>query len=108
MPLPMEVPADPRRRAEAFLDAYFMASDDADIEIRLGRAATGEPAVGVSIGKDMHAFTAREARIVADSAESALHALPKEREAATLPNLILALRMGADKAEQQAMSEKQK
>lgn len=101
MPIPLEAPADPRIRAEVFLDAYFSAPDDADIEIRLGRTAKGEPSVGVSIGGNMHAFTASEARIVADSAESALRAHPKEREAAALPNLILALRMGADKAEQQ-------
>lgn len=95
----LATPADPIIRTMAFLEEYLAAPNDADVEIRLG-SMSGEPSIGISINGSMHGFTAAEARIVADCAESALHAHPSEKEAEGLPNLILALRSVADKAEQ--------
>ncbi len=93
-------PSDPRERATTFLRAYISASDDADIAVRIGRSeTTGEAAVFFSVDEAMHAFSSKEARILADVLESTLAAHPNEKESDGLPNLILALRFGADRSE---------
>lgn len=92
--------ADPRKRMRKFLRKYQNAPADADIEIRVGHSAdTAEPAVIVSIGPDLHGFTSGEARLIAAAAEDTLNKFPGHAETEGLPNLILALRYGADSAE---------
>lgn len=93
--------ADPKKRIRKFLRKYHSAPDDVDIDIRVGRVAeTGEAAVIVGMGKDLHCFTAIEARIIADAAEDTLRSFPRSAEVRGFPDLITALRYGADVAEQ--------
>ncbi len=91
------VDADPRRRSVAFLQAWLDTPEGADIEFRLGKTETGTPAVVVSISGVQWGFTASEARVVADIAESTMRAFP--RETTSMADLILGLRMCADRAE---------
>ena len=87
-------------RAIDFFADYFAAPDDADIVIRL--AAMGieaVPSIAVSVGEKHHGFTASEARKLATIAENTLHKFPNEDDARGLPNLVLALRHGADQAD---------
>jgi hypothetical protein len=87
-------------RAQAFLDAFAEAPNDADIEVRIGVSENGEAGVLVSIqdGGD-HPLFVREARILADIMEKTMNKYPNDPEAATLPNIIMALRAGCDAAE---------
>ena len=88
---------DPRKRTKKFLRAYSRAPNDADIAVRIGHEESeGAPAVFISIGNDMHAFSVWEARVVAAAAEKTL---PMSNGNDGLENLILALRLGADTAE---------
>lgn len=94
--------ADPKRRTKKFLKAYSRAPNDADIDVRIGyEEEGGAPAVFISIGDDMHAFSVWEARVVADAAEKTL---PISNASDGLENLILALRLGADAAEKASTS----
>jgi hypothetical protein len=96
------IPASPRARVMNFLREFQAASNDTDIEVRTGHMEGGEPSVGVFMNDKVHGFTAKEARKLAKIMEDAMHANPNEPEAKTLPNIIMALRAGADKAEQTA------
>lgn len=98
----LQTPASPRARVAAFLDAFREAPDDADIDIRIGQSAAGDPAVMVTISGGNHAFTAAEARWLARVMEEAMRAWPDDPEAATLPNIIMGLRLGADQADKGA------
>lgn len=95
----MVVPASARTRVMAFLEAFAEAPNDADIEVRVGANSDGRPAVIVNIGGGNHGLLVDEARKVADIMEETMNALPNEPEAATLPNIIMALRYGCDEAE---------
>lgn len=94
----MEVAASPKARVLAFLKAYENAPNDADVEIRTGKSEDGDPAIMVSIGSDNHALFAWEARKIADIMERVLNENPDNPETEALPNIILALRAGADAA----------
>ncbi len=96
----LTIDTDPRRRAIAFLSAFIDAPQGADIEFRTGVMESGEPAVVISIDGALSGFTAAEARIVADVAESTMRAFP--RETGSLADLILSLRMCADKSDKPA------
>ena len=98
----LEVPASPKARVMKFLDAFHNAPNDADIDIRIGRSATGDPAVLVSIssGGD-YAMMVSEASTLADIMEESMRAHPNDPEGATLPNIIMALRAGCDEAERE-------
>ncbi len=91
------IDANPRRRAVAFLAAWLDAPGGADIEFRGGVSETGDPAVVISINGAVSGFTAAEARVVADIAENTMRAFP--RETASMADLILGLRMCADRVE---------
>lgn len=91
--------ASPLKRSLEFIAAYRAAKNDDDIEIRIGCLENGTPAIVVSIAGSMHAFTVGEARKLASIVEAGLNECPNDPEAASLPNLILALRGGADLAE---------
>jgi hypothetical protein len=99
----MDIPKRPMDRFMAFLDEYFDAPNDADLELRIGMIGndigSAEPAIGIMLNGKMHGFTIKEARVMAAIAEDAMHAHPNEPDAKGLPNLILMLRTGADKAE---------
>jgi hypothetical protein len=88
----------PRQRVLAFLATYREASNDADIEVRIGTTDTS-PAIMVSLCGCEHYFLTEEARMIADIAEKAMAQYPNDPESASLPNMILALRAGADKAD---------
>lgn len=90
-------PADPRRRAMAFLDAYIAAPADADLEIRGGVDEAGSPALAVRLSGVDHCFTTSEARKVADVAESTMRRFPDGAD--QWSNLIVALRGAADRVE---------
>lgn len=97
----MEMPASPRARVFAFMEAFRRAPNDADIEIRGGTTEDGEPAILVTIsGGGDHAFTVREARKIADIMETTMRELPGHPASATLPNIIMGLREGCDRVEQ--------
>ena len=96
----MEVPASAKVRVMKFLAAFHDAPNDADIEIRIGASQVGERAVLVSIsGGGDHALMVDEARKVADIMEESMRAHPNDPEGATLPNIIMALRDGCNRAE---------
>ena len=95
----MIAPASALQRVQTFLAAYRAADNDDDLEVRVGMMEGGEPALLVSINGTHHAFTTAEARRVANIAEEAMNAHPTGDGAEAMPNLILALRMGADKAD---------
>lgn len=86
-------------RVKDFLKAYRAADDDTDIDVRIGATEDGSPAVVISINGAYHAFTSDEARRLALIAEEGMRSFPNDPESSGLPNLILCLRMGADKAE---------
>ena len=90
----MEAPASARTRVLAFLDAFRAADNDVDIELRLGRTVSDEPALIISIADDLHALTVREAAIVAKIMEEAMNEFPDDPEWKTLPNMILMLKHG--------------
>jgi hypothetical protein len=100
----MTLPSSPLQRVQTFLAAYRAADNDADLDVRIGVMEDGAPAVMLSINGTNHGFTADEARRLAKIAEDGMNAWPNDPETAGLPNLILALRMGADKAEGAAVS----
>jgi len=88
-------------RVLAFLKAYSEAADTSDIEVRIGEAVTGDEktaAVAIDVAGERHSFTADEAVRLASVAEKALSEGFGTCAVAGLPNLILALRYGADKA----------
>lgn len=87
-------PASAKKRVLTFIDDFRAASDDADIELRLGKTELGEGALVISIGSKFHALTVSEARKVADIFERAMNELPDDPESKTLPNMILMLRYG--------------
>jgi hypothetical protein len=94
------LPRSPRTRITRFLRDFWAASNDTDIEITTGFVA-GEPAVLVSFcGRD-HGFSAAEARRIAQVMEDAMNNMPTHPDAATLPNIIMGLRAGADRAAQE-------
>ena len=95
----VKLPASPLARVQAFMAAFQAANNDADLELRVGETGDGEAAIAISLNGKTHGFTAGEARRLARIAENAMRACPRDPAAATLPNLILALRAGADKAE---------
>jgi hypothetical protein len=97
----LTLPASRRARVMNFLRDFQAASNDADIEVRLGRLESGEASIAVSINDRFYGFTTKEARTLAQIMEDAMHANPNEPEAKTLPNIIMALRLGADKADSQ-------
>lgn len=101
----MILPSSPIERVKAFLAAYRRADNDDDLEVRIGAMESGEPAVMLRINGTNHGFTSSEARRLAKIAEDGMNACPDDPESAGLPNLILALRMGADKAEQRSPQE---
>jgi hypothetical protein len=94
------LPKSPRIRVERFLRDFWAASDDTEIEITIG-SVEGEPAVLVSFcGRD-HGFSSSEARRLAQVMEDDMNHMPTHPDAATLPNMIMGLRAGADRAEQE-------
>lgn len=97
----MEVQAvsSPRRRVMEFLAAFRQAPDDADIEVRVGMVENGPPAVLIAINGEQYPLLATEARKVAQGMDEAMRQHPDDPEAKTLPNIILMLRHGADKAD---------
>jgi hypothetical protein len=92
------IPASPRQRVVAFLAEFRSAKNDDDMEIRIGHHEGGEPAVLISLNGKDHGFTVTEARKLADIMEDAMRSYPGDPDAAALPNTIMMLRMGADKA----------
>lgn len=96
----IEISANPKARALAFLAEFSAADDDADIEVRIGHIESGAPAVVVSLNGKQHGFTSEEARRLAKIMEEAMNDHPNDPGSRTLPNIIMALRMGSDKAEQ--------
>lgn len=100
--LAREVTASPKARIMAFLDAFHRASNNADIDIRIGASEAGEPAVLVSFEGTEHALFVSEARTVAQVMEESMNAHPEDPEGATLPNIIMGLRHGCDAAERAA------
>lgn len=95
----IEQPADVRTRFLAFMKAFEAAPNDADIDIHVGQMAGGEPALVIVLAGDGHAFTTKEARVIAEIAEESMNACASDPRSVEFQNLILALRMGADKAE---------
>ena len=96
----LTLPSNPYERAIAFLEEFEAAPNDADIDIHTGIMESGEPAVVVIIdGGKGHGFTTKEARSLAKIAEAAMNDAPNDPRANEFPNLIVMLRMGADKSE---------
>lgn len=95
----LETPADPIQRIKVFVSQYLAAPNSADITVRIATDEHGKPAVVIGIDDALHGFSAIEARKLADFAESAMRALPNHPDAVGMPNLIMALRHGADAAE---------
>jgi hypothetical protein len=90
-----------RHALKPFLDTYRRMSNDDYIEVRQGHVdgRADVPMVVVHLGAKVFGFSPYEARIIADAAESAMNAFPNEPDSAGLPNLILAMRAGADAVE---------
>jgi hypothetical protein len=92
-----------------FIDAFFAAPNDVDLECRLA-ARADEPAdiwLVVSIedaGRVVIrvAFTVAQARALANIAEQMMHEHSEHADAKTMPNLILLLRAGADALERRS------
>ncbi len=98
--LRMEATAATMPRILAFVDAFKAAPNDADIEIRTGTFGnTAAILVSISSGGGDHAMTVTEGRMLAKIMEETMNKFPNDPEAATLPNLIMALRAGCDQAE---------
>lgn len=95
----LTLPASPHARVIAFLKEFQEAPNDADIDIHIGQMESGEAAVVVIVGGKGHGFTTEEARTIAEIAEDAMRACPDDPRSNELPNLIMALRMGADKSD---------
>ena len=93
------VPASAKTRVMAFLSAFREADNDSDIEVRIGKSGAGEAALLVSLPGSEHALMVAEARKVADIMEDAMNEHPYDPESRTLPNIIMALRQGAERAE---------
>jgi ATP-dependent protease HslVU (ClpYQ) ATPase subunit len=90
--------ADTMTRIRAFIFAYTAADDDADIEFRVG-TVEGTPAIAIAIDDDIHAFTAAEARRLADVFEKTLNEFSHQPETAGLSNLIMGIRYAAAQSE---------
>src|SRR5690348_5939243 len=93
----MTVDADPRRRAVAFLATWLHAPPGADVVFRQGTTEFGEPAVVIGIDGRLSGFTTAEARLVADIIERMMREFP--RETASMADLLVALRMCADRVD---------
>lgn len=96
--LTMQTRLSAKDRALLFFEAWRNAPPDADIEIRIGHTAGGDAAVLVSVGADMHAFTADEANTIARIAEGSLKTFGEAALAEGLDNLVMGLRAGAKAA----------
>ncbi len=97
----VEVPAHGYNRAIGFLQEFWDAPNDADLELMLGTMDDGSPAIAIRLNGKVHGLSIKEARTLADIVEETMNKFPCEPESQTFPNLILLLRTGADKAEQQ-------
>lgn len=90
----------------AFLDAYLLAPNDSDVEIRCA-SPEGEPDIVVlivtldhpTIERTTVVMTSAQARAMASIAEDTMRKFPNEPEAKGLPNLIMGLRHAANKME---------
>lgn len=91
-------PSSPRTRVLAFLSAFHDAPNDADIDLRIGRSEHGEAAVLITIQGTDHVLTCGEALKIASVFEETMNKFPNEPDAKTLPNIIMVLRLGAEKA----------
>jgi hypothetical protein len=98
MTFTMQTRLSAKDRMMNFLSAWRVADNDTDIDVRIGSSTEGIPAVLISIGQDMHAFTADEADIVAKSARSSLRKFGQAAVDEGLDNLILALQIGSQAA----------
>jgi hypothetical protein len=95
------------RRADVLLREYFETPGDADVDLSVGVTQDNQALVLVQFGDGrVHAFTADEARAVAQSLETTLPQAPHAR-ADEAADLILVLRLGADRAEKLAEQETQ-
>jgi hypothetical protein len=94
------LPRSPGIRVKRFLRDFWAASDDTEIEITTG-SVDGEPAVLVSFNGRDHGFSSGEARWLAQIMEFGMNKMPTHPDVAALPNIIMGLRAGADRAEQE-------
>ncbi len=95
-------PASPVERANNLMHAWLAAPSDTEVLVKSGHTDEGDPAILIIIDHDdenQHIFTASEARIVANLAEEALRRFPDDAQDQSIPELIVALRHGADEAE---------
>mgnify|MGYP001575533754 CR=1 FL=1 len=97
----VEVPAHGYNRAIGFLQEFWDAPNDADLELMLGTMEDGTPAIAIRLNGKVHGLSINEARTLANIVEDTMNTYPWEPESQTFPNLILLLRTGADIAEQQ-------
>lgn len=109
------LPYSPGARARKFLDEYYSARNGASIDIAIGtmcrssemKPEDGEPAVIVTIDGSVHGFTTKEARALAMAGEQTMNKFTEVLESdASMPDLIMALRMAADKAEEELGDDK--
>jgi beta-phosphoglucomutase-like phosphatase (HAD superfamily) len=95
----LEAPASPKSRVLALLNDYRVAPPDADVEVHIGTTEEGAAALVIEFCKKSHALLASEAQKLADIVEQTMREFPHDDpEVLGLPNLILALRAGADKS----------
>jgi hypothetical protein len=99
----IETSANPWQRVHEFLDAFHTAPDSADLEIRIGRDEHGRHCVMVTIDGRHFPMLTSEARRVAHIMENAMRKYPDDPESRTLPNIIIGLRAGCNKAEQESV-----
>lgn len=92
-------PASPKARVLSFIDAFRRAPNDADIEISLGMDAAYKAALMVNVAGSIHILYVDEARRLADTMERSMNECSTDPESATLPNIIMMLRMACDKAD---------
>lgn len=92
--------ANGQQRVRAFLAAFRDSNHDADLKMHIGYSEKGGiPAVIISFdGEEMHVLTSAEARSLAKAMEESLCVFPEFASYAA--NTIMALRYGADQADE--------
>lgn len=96
----LTLPTSPRHRLMAFLDDFQALPNDADIDMHTGQMEDGTAALVVILGDGKgHGLTTKEARSIADIFEGSMRECPDDPRAIELPNIIMMLRMGADKSD---------
>lgn len=97
--LVVEAPRDAATRVQRLIEAFINAPNESDVDLLVGNTDENGGCLVLQIQGTHHPFVPWEARYTADAIETAMHENPVIQKLG-VDDLILLLRLGADKAEE--------